>query len=160
MQTQLKNKKTKLDRARETRLESILAKLDELMLLAGEARNEFTREQESSRQGRKHGHKEINRNLNELQSAMEKCWVEIQRLWIDQKLRSERRILEYDHYYCDSCRSNVYDELTGDPARSIPAKTRVNSLPNTWRCPVCAATKEYLRPSTLPDDMPLDNAES
>lgn len=63
-----------------------------------------------------------------------------------------QRVLDYDSFFCDSCRLYVYEESTGDPSRGLPARTRVDSLPNTWRCPWCGADKTNLRACTLVDD--------
>lgn len=63
-----------------------------------------------------------------------------------------QRVLDYDHFFCDSCRTYVYDEETGDGSLNISARTMVDELPESWRCPVCSASKEKLRAVTLLDE--------
>lgn len=36
----------------------------------------------------------------------------------------------------------VYEEEKGDPLRGIPAMTRWEDVPLSWRCPDCGAGKE------------------
>jgi rubredoxin len=36
----------------------------------------------------------------------------------------------------------VYDPEKGDPANGIPPGTAWEDVPETWRCPICAADKE------------------
>jgi|GEM_PF-569162 Rubredoxin len=72
-----------------------------------------------------------------------------------------QRVLEYDHFFCDSCRTYVYDEETGDSSINVSALTKVDDLSESWRCPICAAGKEKLRAVTLLDEYALlpDEAE-
>ncbi len=63
-----------------------------------------------------------------------------------------QRVLDYDSFFCDVCRLYVYEETSGDPARGLPAKTRVEALPDGWRCPWCGAGKTKLRACTFVDD--------
>jgi rubredoxin len=65
---------------------------------------------------------------------------------------SVQRVLNFDHFFCDTCRKFVYDELTGDAALHLEARTRVDDLPKSWKCPVCGASKEKLRAVTLVDE--------
>jgi rubredoxin len=67
------------------------------------------------------------------------------------KIMETRRIVEYDCYFCDICRKNIYDELKGDPERDVSPKTHVDDLPSDWRCPFCGSRKEKLRACTLLD---------
>lgn len=62
-----------------------------------------------------------------------------------------RRLVEFDCFLCDCCRSYGYNELLGDLELRIPAKTHVADLPESWRCPVCGADKTNLRASTMID---------
>ncbi len=64
---------------------------------------------------------------------------------------NEKRLVDYDCYLCDTCRTHVYDESIGEPSKGIAAKTLVENLPLSWRCPVCGASKDRLRASTLLD---------
>lgn len=63
-----------------------------------------------------------------------------------------KRLVDYDCYLCDTCRTHVYDESKGEPKRGIAQKTLAENLPPWWRCPVCGANKDRLRASTLLDD--------
>jgi rubredoxin len=36
----------------------------------------------------------------------------------------------------------IYDPATGDPDRGIAPGTPFDSIPDTWVCPVCGATKD------------------
>ncbi|MCZ7402793.1 MAG: alpha-hydroxy-acid oxidizing protein [Candidatus Methanoperedens sp.] len=51
-------------------------------------------------------------------------------------------------WLCTVCNIYVYDEETGDPQTSIDKGTKVQDFPDSWRCPVCGATKEKLVPVT------------
>lgn len=64
---------------------------------------------------------------------------------------NDQRLVEYDCFLCDSCRSYGYNEYLGDSLHGIPEKTHVADLPSAWRCPVCGADKSQLRPSTMLD---------
>ncbi len=39
----------------------------------------------------------------------------------------------------------VYDPDRGDKRGKIPQGTRFEDLPDTWKCPVCKATKKAFR---------------
>ncbi|MBL8263175.1 MAG: rubredoxin [Xanthomonadaceae bacterium] len=43
-------------------------------------------------------------------------------------------------YRCNVC-EHVYDPAEGDPEAGIPPGTPFESLPDTWSCPECGATK-------------------
>lgn len=43
---------------------------------------------------------------------------------------------EGNTYQCDLC-GWVYDENLGDPDGGIPAGTRWEDIPETWKCPIC-----------------------
>ncbi|RTL38116.1 MAG: hypothetical protein EKK48_22730 [Candidatus Melainabacteria bacterium] len=64
---------------------------------------------------------------------------------------SFQRVLEFDNFFCDSCRIFVYDETAGHKERGIKPCTRVDDLPESWMCPVCGADKYNLRAVTLVD---------
>ncbi len=49
-------------------------------------------------------------------------------------------------WLCTVCNIYVYDEEMGDPQIGISSKTKVSDFPDSWRCPVCGATKEKLVP--------------
>ncbi|VVB91979.1 Rubredoxin [uncultured archaeon] len=53
-------------------------------------------------------------------------------------------------WICTVCNIYVYDEEKGDPLTGISRNTRVSDFPDSWRCPVCGATKEKLAP--IPDE--------
>lgn len=65
---------------------------------------------------------------------------------------SVQRVLEFDHFFCDTCRKFVYNELTGDADLHLPPKTRIDDLSQSWKCPVCGASKDKLRAVTLVDE--------
>lgn len=44
-------------------------------------------------------------------------------------------------YMCLLC-GYIYDEAIGWPDEGIPAGTRWEDIPMTWRCPECGAMKE------------------
>lgn len=44
-------------------------------------------------------------------------------------------------WVCTSC-GYVYDPALGDPDHGIPPNTPFESLPDSWRCPICYAAKE------------------
>ncbi len=47
-------------------------------------------------------------------------------------------------WLCAVCNIYVYDEEKGDPLTGISPATEVSDFPDSWRCPVCGATKEKL----------------
>ncbi len=47
-------------------------------------------------------------------------------------------------WLCTVCNIYVYDEETGDPQTGISPNTQVSDFPDSWRCPVCGATKDKL----------------
>jgi rubredoxin len=48
-------------------------------------------------------------------------------------------------YVCDVC-GYVYDPETGDEESGIVPGTPFESLPESWVCPVCGATKDSFTP--------------
>lgn len=46
-----------------------------------------------------------------------------------------------DKWKCEVC-GYVYDPEVGDPDGGIPAGTPFESLPDSWVCPVCGASKD------------------
>ncbi|MCB9544660.1 MAG: rubredoxin [Myxococcales bacterium] len=48
-------------------------------------------------------------------------------------------------YICVIC-GHVYDPAIGDPDAGIPPGTPFESLPETWTCPDCGATKADFEP--------------
>ncbi len=48
-------------------------------------------------------------------------------------------------YRCSVC-DHVYDPAEGDPEAGIPPGTPFESLPETWSCPECGATKADFEP--------------
>ncbi len=44
-------------------------------------------------------------------------------------------------WVCTSC-GYVYDPAVGDPDHGIPPNTPFKSLPDSWQCPICYASKE------------------
>ncbi|MCC7528220.1 MAG: rubredoxin [Candidatus Melainabacteria bacterium] len=68
----------------------------------------------------------------------------------------KNNVAEFDCYFCDRCRDYVYDELIGDASREIPPHTWVESLPKSWKCPICGSSAEELRAVTLFDDFSED----
>lgn len=65
---------------------------------------------------------------------------------------SVQRVLDLDHFFCDTCRKFIYDESAGDATLDLAARTRVDDLPDSWTCPVCGASKDKLRAVTLVDE--------
>lgn len=63
-----------------------------------------------------------------------------------------QRVLDYDCFFCDKCRTYVYNELAGQACQGIAPRTRVDDLPESWSCPMCGADKYSLRAVTLLDD--------
>ncbi len=49
-------------------------------------------------------------------------------------------------WLCTVCNIYVYDEKIGDPQTGISPNTKVSDFPDSWRCPVCGATREKLVP--------------
>ncbi|MBP2029099.1 isopentenyl diphosphate isomerase/L-lactate dehydrogenase-like FMN-dependent dehydrogenase/rubredoxin [Methanohalophilus levihalophilus] len=49
-------------------------------------------------------------------------------------------------WYCTVCNIYHYDDRTGDPETGIEAGTLPDDFPDDWKCPVCGATKDKLRP--------------
>ncbi len=47
-------------------------------------------------------------------------------------------------WLCAVCNIYVYDEEKGDPLTGISPNTVVSEFPDSWRCPVCGATKDRL----------------
>lgn len=64
-----------------------------------------------------------------------------------------QRVFDLDCFFCDICRQYVYEEAIGDQSVGVPPLTRVDMLPETWRCPVCGATKDELRANTVSDHL-------
>lgn len=62
-----------------------------------------------------------------------------------------QHLMEYDSYFCDSCRQYVYNESAGDSEHNIAPKTQVQNLPHNWRCPICGAHRDRLREATMMD---------
>lgn len=48
-------------------------------------------------------------------------------------------------YRCMIC-NHVYDPAEGDPAAGIAPGTAFESLPDTWYCPDCGASKADFEP--------------
>jgi 4-hydroxymandelate oxidase len=47
-------------------------------------------------------------------------------------------------WLCTVCNIYVYDGEKGDPLTGISPNTEVSEFPDSWRCPVCGATKDRL----------------
>jgi isopentenyl diphosphate isomerase/L-lactate dehydrogenase-like FMN-dependent dehydrogenase/rubredoxin len=47
-------------------------------------------------------------------------------------------------YICNVCDLYILDDEEGDPNTGIKPNTPLDSIPDSWRCPVCGATKEAL----------------
>lgn len=43
-------------------------------------------------------------------------------------------------YECEVC-GYIYDPAQGDDMGDVPAGTSFESLPDTWVCPICGASK-------------------
>lgn len=71
-----------------------------------------------------------------------------------------QRLVEYDSFFCDVCRSYVYNELQGDKTAGVAPKTKVEDLPHFFSCPICGAGKSYLRAVTLLDGFYLPKTEA
>lgn len=39
----------------------------------------------------------------------------------------------------------IYDPAKGDKRHKIPAGTKFEDLPDTWKCPVCGASKKAFK---------------
>ena len=52
---------------------------------------------------------------------------------------------EADMKYECSC-GYIYDPAVGDPTQGIAPGTAFEDLPDTWRCPVCKASKASFDP--------------
>lgn len=50
----------------------------------------------------------------------------------------------YRKYICLEC-DWVYDEAKGCPEDGIPAGTRWEDVPDTWRCPECDVSKKKFK---------------
>ena len=44
-------------------------------------------------------------------------------------------------YKCTVC-GYIYDPAIGDGTQNIPPNAPFENLPDTWKCPVCGATKD------------------
>ncbi len=53
-------------------------------------------------------------------------------------------------WLCTTCNIYVYDEDKGDALTGISPDTKVPDFPDSWRCPVCGATKDKL--ARIPDE--------
>ncbi|VVB86085.1 Rubredoxin [uncultured archaeon] len=49
-------------------------------------------------------------------------------------------------WLCTVCNIYVYDERVGDSKTGISPNTKVSDFPDSWRCPVCGATRDKLVP--------------
>jgi len=49
-------------------------------------------------------------------------------------------------WYCSVCNVYHYDDEVGDPKLGIKAGTMPDDFPSDWKCPVCGATKDKLKP--------------
>lgn len=56
----------------------------------------------------------------------------------EQEVADEAAELTLDRHECRSC-GYTYEPLKGDSTGKIPAMTRFEELPPSWRCPVCGA---------------------
>ncbi len=45
----------------------------------------------------------------------------------------------------------IYDPSKGDRKGKIPKGTPFEELPDTWKCPVCGASKKMFKEIELPD---------
>jgi rubredoxin len=48
---------------------------------------------------------------------------------------------KYRSYFCLVC-GHIYDEEHGEPESGLPAGTRWEDVPLSWRCPDCGAGRE------------------
>ena len=51
--------------------------------------------------------------------------------------------MSYKKYKCVLC-NFIYDEELGDPDSGLMAGTRYEDIPESWSCPECGVTKEFL----------------
>ncbi|WP_135611525.1 alpha-hydroxy-acid oxidizing protein [Methanococcoides sp. AM1] len=49
-------------------------------------------------------------------------------------------------WYCSVCNVYHYDDDVGDPDLGIEPGTRPEDFPDNWKCPICGATKDKLKP--------------
>jgi 4-hydroxymandelate oxidase len=49
-------------------------------------------------------------------------------------------------YLCMNCKIFIYDEEMGEKKLNLEPGTKVENIPDTYRCPVCGAPKSYLQP--------------
>ncbi len=49
-------------------------------------------------------------------------------------------------YICTYCNIYAYDEEKGDPETKLTPGTSLDDIPDSWLCPVCGMSKEYLKP--------------
>lgn len=50
------------------------------------------------------------------------------------------------YYLCTVCNIYVYNDEKGDPKTSLKPGTGLEEIPETWRCPICNAKKDVLKP--------------
>ena len=48
-------------------------------------------------------------------------------------------------FLCTVCNTYRYDEAEGDPKTGLEPGTTWDDIPETWRCPICDASKESLK---------------
>lgn len=54
-------------------------------------------------------------------------------------------------YQCQTTNCGyIYNPDKGDRKGKVPAGTKFEDLPDTWKCPVCGATKKCFRPLAGP----------
>ncbi len=53
--------------------------------------------------------------------------------------------MELKKWVCTSC-GYVYDPVSGDKEHGIPAGIPFESLPDSWRCPICYVGKAEFDP--------------
>jgi len=51
-------------------------------------------------------------------------------------------VIRAEKYQCRRC-GYIYDPEVGDPDGNIPPGTPFEVLPDSWKCPICGATKNY-----------------
>ncbi len=49
-------------------------------------------------------------------------------------------------YKCDMCHAFEYEESSGDPSNGVNPGSKPDDLPNEWRCWICGADKNHLKP--------------
>ena len=52
-----------------------------------------------------------------------------------------QRRLKMQKYKCTVC-GYIYDPANGDGTQNAPPNTAFESLPDTWKCPVCGVGKD------------------